>query len=610
MNVLQGKDLIFRMNYETPITHLNGKNLYYTFLAGFKRLLENQKEINDLNVFPVPDADTGTNLASTLQAVIDNVIPEHNIKLTSTAMADAALIGARGNSGIIMAQFLYGFSNELANESLMTIKQFAQALIKAVDYMYQSVANPVEGTILTVLREWAEFIYNLKDKTEDFIDLMNQSYNKALESLSATRERLEILTKKNVVDAGAQGFVYFLEGMISFFKDLKLKTLAGTRQKVVSELETSDMHEEITYRYCTEALLDGKDLNRQELLDKLKCFGDSIVVAGSSKRMRVHVHTDHPDQVFEMLGEVGTFSLPKVDDMQLQYDISHFRKNKIGLIVDSCSDIPRAIRDKRQIMMIPLVLNVGKRQFLDQITIKPSVFYKYLEGDEYPTTSQPSYREFVARYSYLASHYDSVISVSISSGLSGTYKNSSDAAKQVVQNVVKPITVVDSKACAGSFGLLVLRISDAIEQGMSYDEILKKIEEWKPKSKIYVGVRTLKYFVKGGRISPLKGMIAKLINLKPIVSMEDGNGIIFGKAFSRKSNIKKILNLFKEDYQKNGIHSYCVSYSNIEEEKNAIAIAIEMEKICGKAPLYISPITPVLGVNAGIGTVAVSYQIQ
>ena len=153
------------------IKELDGRQLYQSFLAGAQRIFEQQKLLNKINVFPVADADTGTNLASTMRSIIDAIIPTDNLKQTAVAMADAALSGARGNSGIIFAQFLYGFSNELIADKPLDIKSFAESMKKAVAYAYDAIANPVEGTILTVIKEWAEHLDKIKDRIDDFIKL-------------------------------------------------------------------------------------------------------------------------------------------------------------------------------------------------------------------------------------------------------------------------------------------------------------------------------------------------------------------------------------------------------------------------------------------------------
>ena len=154
--------------YTPDSKKLDGKQLYYSFLAGAQRIFDNQGNLNKINVFPVADADTGTNLASTMRAIVDTSIPTDNIKITAAALADAALVGARGNSGIIFAQFLYGFSNEIKSEESMSVDTFAEVVNKSVGYAYESIANPVEGTMITVLREWAEGVDAIKHKFDDF----------------------------------------------------------------------------------------------------------------------------------------------------------------------------------------------------------------------------------------------------------------------------------------------------------------------------------------------------------------------------------------------------------------------------------------------------------
>ncbi|MDZ7740934.1 MAG: DAK2 domain-containing protein [Bacteroidota bacterium] len=157
------------------IQKINGKQLYYSFVAGAQKIFEHQQAINKINVFPVPDGDTGTNLASTLRSIVDTSIPTKHFKETAVALADAALIGARGNSGIIFAQFLYGFSNEIEDEQTVDIDSFSRSVTKAVDYAYDSIQNPVEGTMITVIKDWAESVHSLKDKITDFNMLLADS---------------------------------------------------------------------------------------------------------------------------------------------------------------------------------------------------------------------------------------------------------------------------------------------------------------------------------------------------------------------------------------------------------------------------------------------------
>jgi dihydroxyacetone kinase-like predicted kinase len=151
---------------------LDGKRFYYSFLAGSQRLFDNQVLLNKINVFPVKDADTGTNLVSTVRSIIDSIIPSENFAVTVNAVADAALVGARGNSGIIFAQFLYGFSSEFKDEQTIDITAFSTAINRGVRHSYEAISNPVEGTMITVIREWAEYIQKIKDKFNNFNKLI------------------------------------------------------------------------------------------------------------------------------------------------------------------------------------------------------------------------------------------------------------------------------------------------------------------------------------------------------------------------------------------------------------------------------------------------------
>ncbi|TFG90532.1 MAG: DAK2 domain-containing protein, partial [Candidatus Atribacteria bacterium] len=195
--------------YKTETPHINGKFLYYAFIAGGNEILQHQAEINRINVFPVNDKDTGTNLASTIRSVIDNIKPHKSYKTTVNNIADAALIGARGNSGVIFAQFLHGLSRETQNKPVITLPEFADSVTKSIPYIYEVIANPVEGTMLTVIKEWSDFLNAKKDAIHDFKNVIIDSIVVLEKSLAETTSKLKALNKSGFVDAGAKGFVLF-----------------------------------------------------------------------------------------------------------------------------------------------------------------------------------------------------------------------------------------------------------------------------------------------------------------------------------------------------------------------------------------------------------------
>lgn len=537
------------------LTELDGKTLYYSFLAGAQKIFENQVLINKINVFPVADADTGTNLASTMRSIVDSPIPTSDLKITAAALADAALTGARGNSGIIFAQFVYGFSNEIQKHETVSVETFAEVVKKAVTYAYEAIANPVEGTMITVIREWAEFIYILKDSIKDFIELLAQAYLKALESLQATTGQLAVLKKSNVVDAGAKGFVVFLQGMVEFVKAGELRKLLSGRETVVIADSEVVSHDVITYRYCTEAMLvtdEKKKPDLQMVRKGIAHMGDSMVVAGSARKMRVHIHTDHPAKVMKVLSKYGSISFQKVDDMVMQQEIAVNPKFPIAIVTDSTCDIPQELIEKYQLQVVPLSVHFGENYFLDRLTILPAQFYSMIDkAPAYPSTAQPAYKDFFNRYSYLASHYDSIIGIHISASMSGTWSNSSKASHAVAEHSGKKISVLNSKRLSSGLGLIVLRAAKALENGATHDEIVSKMDTWSNNTKILVSSKTIKYMVKSGRVSYTKGLIGSLLNLKPIVTVNnEGRTEAFGKPFTEKASmelvISKIRSMAKE----------------------------------------------------------------
>lgn len=591
------------------ITEIDGLQLYQSFLSGAHRIFENQKLINKINVFPVADADTGTNLASTMRSIIDISKPEYNLKLSAVSIADAALTGARGNSGIIFAQFLYGFSNELKAKEKITVGDFAESMKQAVKYAYEAIANPVEGTIISVIKDWAEHLDELKDNIDDFIRLLIDALITASESLKGTAKQMEAITKKNVVDAGAKGFVVFLEGMLEFFKTGKAISADVLEHDEVIEDEIVS-HDEITFRYCTEALITGQHMDKEKIRSTINGYGDSMVVAGSDSKMRIHIHTDTPWSLFVELGELGTIASQKVDDMVMQNEIASKARNKIGLLTDSTCDLPNELLEKHQIQMIPLNLHFGNSTYLDRITMQPDQFYSLLDTSaEYPTTSQPTNKEFYNKYNYLSTHFDSLVGIHLSSKMSGTWQNSLNAAKKVSESSGKKIDVINSNKLCNSLGLSVLRAARAIEDGMTHDEVVANVPKWSNNTRILVSARTMKYMVKSGRVSATKGLVGKLLNIKPVVIVNnDGKSESFGKPFTMNQSRKLVMADLEKFIKGKKVWGYAISHA--QNQKAADFFAEQLEKLTGKKPEFVMNASPVLVTHVGNGVVAVSIMLD
>ena len=591
----------------TPMERMDGRNLYYTFIAGAKKVIENQVELNRINVFPVNDGDTGTNLASTIRSVIESLHPDRSYKITADRIAEATLINARGNSGIIFAQFFYGLSTETGDLKSVTLKEFAESIQKSVKYVYEAVANPVEGTMLTVIKEWADYIYHTWHRFSDFNHLLISSYEILKRSLRETKFKLEILARNNVVDAGAKGFVLFVEGIIEFIRSRNVKELILSKSETASFPKIEEVvAEKVTYRYCTEAIIKDSVLDNNSLKTIVKKYGDSVVIAGSQKLRRLHVHTNTPARLFDELRNNGTLTFQKADDMIRQSQAVYQRKWKIALVTDSACDLSQELIDHYQVNMLPINISFGENNYLDKITIQPEQFYKLLdESPVYPKSSQVNESAFMNLYSHLASHYDSIIAIHLSDKLSGTFNSSQKAAKAISSEFNKPVTVLNSRNLSGSLGLIILRAAQAIEAGLPHDQIVSMTEKWISKARIFVSVRTLKYMVKGGRVSSARGLIARILNINPIVTLDEtGKAIVFDKAFSQKSNMEKVITHIKSDSPERNIWNYIVLHANNEEA--ASWYSEKMENLTGKKPVSVVNISPVIGANAGVGAASVA----
>ncbi|MBN1333166.1 MAG: DegV family EDD domain-containing protein, partial [Synergistales bacterium] len=576
------------------VAFLDGTRLYKAFVAG-TRALEGRKEyLNSINVFPVPDGDTGDNMVSTLRHISGSSLVSRSISKTCSSMAEAALMGARGNSGLILAQYIYGLSRALKDDTTVGTVAFAEGLVKAVPFAEEALSMPVEGTILTVLREWAEHVYSLSRGIVDFAVLLPTSIAAARKSLLDTPQMLEILARKGVVDAGAQGFVDFLQGITDFLEKGDLKSLQAAPVRVVMEDQAEHPEEETPrYRYCTEAILEGPQLSRKILMSELSAQGDSVIIGGHENRYRIHVHTDHPSELFERLSQEGTLSDQKADDMVRQVEVKSGKTPSIALMTDSSCDLPASLTDRYRIHIMPLKLSFDGSTYLDKVTITPDRIYRILpDTDKTMVTSQPGLGEFIEKYSFLCSHYESVISVHLAAALSGTWNTSARAAASV--NGEK-IHVRDSRNLCSGLGLIVLKAAEAISEGKTADEVLGIIDRAIPRTKIFVSLSTLRYMVRGGRISPMKGWLAGMLNLKPIISLDnEGRGIHYGNACTENSNMSKILGIFQKLLESKGIWKYAVVHAHAEEKAERLAEALT--RISGMGPAYLMDISPVIGI--------------
>ncbi|MCD4826301.1 MAG: DegV family EDD domain-containing protein [Acholeplasmataceae bacterium] len=585
----------------TTIT-LNNTFLYNSFIIGAKNVILEKNSLNKINVFPVPDGDTGTNLSSMMNSIIEKAILKETSLETMETIVDAAIEGARGNSGIIFASYINGFYNALKNDEL-TIDQYIEMVTYAADQAYLSINKPVEGTMITLMRVWATALNDLKDVSKGALDLFSQAFAILQVELKNTTEKLAVLKQNKVVDAGAKGFVHFIEGFIKSLKGEQVSLEFHDIPEITEQLHIDHL-DESQFRYCTEALLSSSDIDHKAIKSHLETLGDSLVVAGNKRRLRVHIHTDVPDQVFTYLASHGTILEQKVDDMIRQFEMVNHQKYNIALVCDSIADLPQSLVDQYQIHQYPLGLMINGTTYYDKLTIQSGSFYDLMDTlDVYPTTSQPNQKSLENFFSQLTTYYDKIIVLSVSSKMSGTYQAFVDAAAKFKD---KKIAVIDTMQNSGAQGLLVLKTAQAIEKKMDFDKIVDYINTLKQETKILVSVKTLKYMVKNGRVSKTTGLIGKIVNLKPVISIDNqGEGIIFDKGLSIKTSNKKIFNHVKGILEFNEIEDYAIVHANADDRAQSYTEVYT--DLIGKPPTYIMNISPIVALSAGIGTVAIAY---
>jgi len=298
-----------------PILTCDGQGLKRLLEAGTTWLERHTDAINSLNVFPVPDGDTGTNMLLTMQAALEEIAdsPENSVSSIAHTAAHGALMGARGNSGVILSQILRGVARSLDKKDEFNASEFASAMTEATATAYKGVIKPVEGTILTVVREATEAAVAAAEE-EDLRQALEKVVHEAQESVARTPSLLPVLAKAGVVDAGGQGLFIILEGMLRYIRDETVE--------VDFALETAvDLHvpSEDEYGYDVQFIIQGQDLNLEGIRDAIDAMGESTLVVGDSTTIRVHVHTEEPGTPLNYGASVGSLSKIAIENMQEQY---------------------------------------------------------------------------------------------------------------------------------------------------------------------------------------------------------------------------------------------------------------------------------------------------
>lgn len=580
---------------------ISGNDLYQMFNYGNTYISNKRKHLNDINVFPVADGDTGNNLTYTINTILRESTDSSSFYETLDSISNAALIGARGNSGVIFAQFVNGLRVTAKEDDEISIMEFTRLARESYNHTVASLSNPVEGTMITILNDWTVSLEEEIKKQQPIKDIFHFAYKTANVGLEKTKTMLDVLKENNVVDSGALGLVLFFKGISSYFNKEKVELL--DTESVVIE-DAHDFETEINHRYCTEGLVKSSDFNEAKLKTELEKLGDSIIVAKGVSRFRVHIHTNNPDQVFSSLENYGDVESQKVDDMLLEMNIKNSKEKRV-IVTDSIADISPEIILDNNVIIIPINIMLNETSYLDKLSISNKLLFNNLDNyKEYPKTATPSIKYINDLFSKLLLRFDEIFVITVSKELSGTHEViKREANKLVAKN--KNIVVIDSQNNSATEGLLVLKAIELVKTDKSKEEIVAELERLSNNTEILVCLNTFKYATMSGRVPKVVGKIGMLIGLRPIMSLKKGKGTAFGFGFTQKSITKKIIKLIKKDLAETGIESYslvhCLNEDLAKEYSNIFT------NIIGKAPEYISEISTATAIHSGVGSVAIGY---
>lgn len=533
------------------------KNMMFTSLYWLKK----QKSfIDSLNVFPVPDGDTGTNMYLTFKEAVSNLedSKSNSVSKLSAELSKGALMGARGNSGVILSQLVRGFAQALKNKKKMKAKDLANALTKASEVAYHGVLKPVEGTILTVSREAAEKAAAEVESTEDILELLEITIKAAEESLERTPELLDALKEAEVVDAGGQGYLTILEGMLKGLKGEKVEYQAAAA--VEKPAKKSKAAEDIKFTYCTQMLIqiDNFKSNIDRLIDKIRkdmqSYGDSIMVVGSDDVIKIHIHSNHPGVLLEYGLKKGKVFDIKIDNMRKQneekvkresgddFDHSQFHPNHNEAAAESLDtelkddvDVKEAeiknsgqqeINQDNETAEADAVIKAAKNIGIISVANGEGIINILKElGVDYVIKGGQSMNPSTNDFLEVVERMDTEKIIILPNN-----KNIISAAKQVSELSEKEIAIIETRSIPQAISALMV-FDDQLE--------LEKLKEEMEAEIKYIKTLEITQAVKDSKVNGLEIKKDHYIGLK--------NGDILVSADNEKETVKKLLDEVAED---------------------------------------------------------------
>jgi uncharacterized protein len=498
--------------------------------------------LNDLNVYPVPDGDTGSNLASTATKLADGLESSsaHDPPALAAVAKRAALAGASGNSGIILSQIVAGFVDVMGNGDAIDQALFARALRAATEAAYRPVQQPIEGTMLTVIREMAEKAEGMPGAPIGRV--IDAVLEQAADTVERTQSMLGVLRDAGVVDAGAAGLVEYARGAAAGYRGIRIQ---APQQTLARPLTVDLLHQEQSrYRYCTSFLVEGSAIDPAALEQALQPLGDSLLVVGEPPLVKVHIHTDDPGRALSAGVAMGTLDGIEVANMHEQTRARERRLTVIeggmagsqpltaataALVLDSTADLPDVRGAHENWRSVPLTVRFGDSEYADGIDIDRAGFYRLLrDSPHHPSTAAPSPGAFADVFADLAD-YRRVFVLPVSSKVSASHRSALAAAAG------DPRVIVLDGLSVSAGTLLLAGVQRRLEAGTTADEVEEWVSGARSRLGLLIALDTLEYLRRGGRIGPARKAAGTALGVRPLLTLRDGEIAEFGRVFGRRA---------------------------------------------------------------------------
>jgi DegV family protein with EDD domain len=596
------------------IAYLDGHRLRRGFLAGAAYVGRQRAELDRINVFPVPDGDTGTNLTLTLRSISDALrhVRSDSFAEVAGVAAEAGVLAARGNSGMLFSRYLLGFSESIGRRLRVGPREIAEALSVAAASLHDVLEDPREGTIITVARDLAAEARKRAHSRQDLYLWFRDLQAASERSLERTMELLPVLREAGVVDAGAKGLVSFFEGVVHYIDghapgdvvaEAPLeRTHGGDRPSLYVAREAGFGASE--GRYCTQIAVRGDSLpETAEIRRALHGMGTSTIVIRSGGTAKVHIHVDTPEVVRDLLGRYGEIVSEIIEDTQLVGAGRH-----VAVVTDSAADLPHDWAERHGVAVVPLQVIVGDRTYRDGIDLDSEGLKEILTtpGAPTPKTSQPPPALFVERFgAALDAGAEGLLGIFVSGALSGTYGSAAAAMREFEV----PTQAIDSRSGSLGVGLLVARAVELLDDGHTLDEVAAELKAVRDRSNIFLTVNTFEYLLRSGRVGRAKAWLGGLLDLKPILSLDDqGRVIKAGTARGTEALLDQVLELLEE--RLSGASRYRLGVSHFAVPDVAAALVRKLEARFDPVEILSAPTTASLAVHTGPGAWAVAYQVE